>query len=298
MKTPCGVIRDLLPLYAENLACGESCDLIREHLDECESCSGYLKSLQSPIGVAAAASSAGSLKMVRNGIRSRKTAAVLLAALLVFTAMLTAFSHIVKPDYISYKDSGITLTEAENGEVYARFSGGATSCKVLKFTDEGNRRVVEIEAWTSLWDKILGKAAPSALVFSSADRADVVYYCDLSSEADNMTVVFGTAAEENSLVLSRLVPGYYFAAALAAAVLLGIACLVFRKNAKLGLACRYLFAAPLSYALGHLIITTGFASFNSTGDFILNCAAALAIYGILLSGAYLLRQRMRDKLPK
>ncbi len=35
---PCAVVRDLAPLYAEGLVCGETKELIKEHLETCESC--------------------------------------------------------------------------------------------------------------------------------------------------------------------------------------------------------------------------------------------------------------------
>ena len=46
MKVPCGVIRDLLPLYAENLAGEESKKLVEEHLSECEPCQQELEKLK------------------------------------------------------------------------------------------------------------------------------------------------------------------------------------------------------------------------------------------------------------
>ncbi len=299
MKTNCGVIRDLLPLYAEKMTGEESNALIKEHLAECRECSEHLKKLQSPVNKdneAVASSGIGSLKLVRKGIRSRKLAAVLFSALLVFTVMLTAFSHIVKPEYISYKDSGVTVTEAGNGDVYAGFSENVTSCRVIRTVNGDGRTVAEIEAWTSLWDELFHRTAATVLISSKTDKADVVYYCDLSTEGDNMTVIYGEAAEENITALPRLVLGYYFLAALIAAVILGLACIIFRKNKKLGRIFGYLFAAPLSYVIAHLIITTRFVSFSATGDFLLNCVAALAIYGVLVCGAMLFRQHRQDTI--
>ena len=47
MKTPCDVIRDLLPLYADD-ACSEgSRRMVEEHLAECSECGSMLKKLQS-----------------------------------------------------------------------------------------------------------------------------------------------------------------------------------------------------------------------------------------------------------
>lgn len=296
MKTNCGVIRDLLPLYAEKLTSEESDALIKEHLAECKDCSEYLEKLTNPIGdePIAASSNDNSLKLVRKGIRGRRITAVLFAASLVFTLMLIAFSRIVKPDYVSYEDSGATAVETENGDILVQFSDSITSCKVTKSVNEDNRSIVYIEAWTSLWDEILGKTTPFVLVSSNSDKADIVYYCDLSTEKDNTTVIYGTDPQGNLTVLPRLVLGYYFTLAAAASLVVGIAWVILRKNKKASRVIGYLFAAPLSYVIAHLVISTEFVTFSATSSFIMNCIASLAIYGVLVFGVSLIKQRKQD----
>jgi hypothetical protein len=299
MKTACGVIRDLLPLYAEKMTGEESDALIREHLAECRDCSEYLEKLQNPLNDdrrTEPSETENSLKLIRSGIRSRKRASVLFTALLVFVVMLTAFSHVVKPAYVSYENSGITVSESGNGDVYAHFADGVTSCRVIRSENGENQPTAEIEAWTSLWDKMLGKTTPSVLISSKSDPVELAYYCDLSAEGGNVTVVYGTDTAENRSVLPRLILGYYFAAALIAAAVLGLACILFRKDEKKSRICGYLLAAPLSYLLAHLLVTTTFVSFSATSDFILNCAAALAVYGVMITGNCLLRQHKKDVL--
>ena len=46
MKNSCDVIRDLLPLYADDACSTDSRRLVDEHLAECPDCSGMLKRLQ------------------------------------------------------------------------------------------------------------------------------------------------------------------------------------------------------------------------------------------------------------
>ena len=46
MKNSCDVIRDLLPLYADDACSADSRRLVDEHLAECPDCSGMLKRLQ------------------------------------------------------------------------------------------------------------------------------------------------------------------------------------------------------------------------------------------------------------
>ena len=46
MKTDCRIIRDLLPLYADDVCSGESRALVDEHLAECPDCAGELARLR------------------------------------------------------------------------------------------------------------------------------------------------------------------------------------------------------------------------------------------------------------
>ena len=50
MTISCSIIRDLLPLYAEDLASPESGEAVRAHLESCESCrSVYAEIKEKPI---------------------------------------------------------------------------------------------------------------------------------------------------------------------------------------------------------------------------------------------------------
>ena len=46
MKTPCAIIRDLLPLYADEACSAESGKMVEEHLQECPDCSDMLKRIK------------------------------------------------------------------------------------------------------------------------------------------------------------------------------------------------------------------------------------------------------------
>ncbi len=46
MKKNCNIIRDLLPLYLDNVCSQESHDLVSEHLKDCSQCQGYLEALK------------------------------------------------------------------------------------------------------------------------------------------------------------------------------------------------------------------------------------------------------------
>lgn len=47
IKNECAIVRDLLPLYAENMVCGETAEFVRGHLDGCASCRAELEQIGS-----------------------------------------------------------------------------------------------------------------------------------------------------------------------------------------------------------------------------------------------------------
>lgn len=51
MKVPCEVIKDLLPLYTDDVCSDESRKLILEHLSECEDCKLELDAMQNELPV-------------------------------------------------------------------------------------------------------------------------------------------------------------------------------------------------------------------------------------------------------
>ena len=52
-KLPCEVIRDLLPLYADDAASPASCRLVEEHLAGCPCCRRELEQLRRPLAIPA-----------------------------------------------------------------------------------------------------------------------------------------------------------------------------------------------------------------------------------------------------
>ena len=45
MKNECGIVRDLLPLYIENMVSEDSREFIEEHLSRCAECKGTYLSM-------------------------------------------------------------------------------------------------------------------------------------------------------------------------------------------------------------------------------------------------------------
>lgn len=82
MKYPCGIIKDLLPLYIDEVCNEESRQVVENHLTECEACRKYYEAMKATEGYVdkedmADRNMVNSLKTVKNKIHKRITAIIL-----------------------------------------------------------------------------------------------------------------------------------------------------------------------------------------------------------------------------
>ena len=87
MKISCDIIRDILPLYAEDMVSPATKEMVENHLTDCEGCSKDLEVLRSPKKLPVEAD-VKSLKRVGDAIRRRRILAVLAVFLFIATVLL------------------------------------------------------------------------------------------------------------------------------------------------------------------------------------------------------------------
>ena len=83
MKITCDVIRDLLPLAAEELASPDSMEVVREHLLDCEGCRDAYEKLKKPPVIVP---EEPGLNTVRRNLWKRRILTALCAVLVVCMA--------------------------------------------------------------------------------------------------------------------------------------------------------------------------------------------------------------------
>ena len=95
---PCGVIRDLLPLYTEDLCSEESRALVDDHIINCPDCRRAKESMKKtePLPV----DSGVGLKKIKKELKNRKLRTAAMAALLVFVLLVSFFPGTVSPNTI------------------------------------------------------------------------------------------------------------------------------------------------------------------------------------------------------
>lgn len=105
----CDVIKDLLPLYQEGLASGETQQLVEEHLKSCPDCRAALEGLKTamPEGERAALP----LKNVSRKLKAQRIRAALTALFLLMAFVITAFSAFTTPRYAPYEEHLFSIRE-------------------------------------------------------------------------------------------------------------------------------------------------------------------------------------------
>lgn len=87
MKISCDIIRDILPLYAEDMVSNATKEMVNEHLCECEACASELETIKKPRKLPVEAD-VKSLKRVGDAIRRRRILSVMAVFLLIATILI------------------------------------------------------------------------------------------------------------------------------------------------------------------------------------------------------------------
>lgn len=306
MKHECSVVRDILPLYAENMVSEDTAESIKEHLENCPDCRAELEKLLEPVSVEPVSVEpeididAEPLKRLKKALLMKKVKTILCTAAVMLALVLSAISFLTTPEYFTYTPDLVAVTEGENGIVTLSFSSKVTNYKLQQITDPEDRNTVyHLEAWTSSWDRLFQKPGAQAVTAAPENgKPLLIYYTQFvnnraESSSKSSVCIYGIAPENSGWVsLEGLSLGYWL---LFNIVLLLILCCIWfklRRKERPRRLVERLLLIPISYALGHLCVM-GFhtASYSEGRDFqlilaigvLFYCAALLALsifYGI------------------
>ena len=280
MKVPCAVIRDLLPLYAEDLAGEESRALVEEHLADCPDCRKQYEDMKQP-KPAPEPDGAEALRAVKRVIRRRRLTAVLLAALLVFLPLFALLARGTEKYPLSYEEAEVQVESDKDGWLTLSFGSSVAGVERVNVTDpDSGKRILLVQAWNNRMLKLMGLHQLSGVGNWQANTA--YYDCVIYGFGEEQTLLHGEAMNGGVQILPRLVLGYYLLLSLAATAVFGLLWLIFRKK-KAAAVLRALFFAALSYPVGHLLIKgTQTISFFLLRDLAFILIAAAAVWGLLM----------------
>lgn len=260
MKKECSIVREILPLFAENMVNEETAEYVKLHLENCEECKEELSNLSAPI-VKSVRTNSESLKRIKKQFRRNKLHSLLLMSALMIVFFVSLFSYVTSPNYFSYSEDLMTISDLESNSIRISFNDQVTGYRLSEEKNpEDSRRIIHIEAWSTIWESVLFRHGDQNAVISlTDDRPIAVYYtrsCSENHDSLNGYLVYGEPRATQGGVVS--ISGHSIKmgpviAAILVAILLVIIIVARKKQHSNDLLVR-LIMAPAAYLLGHFCV--------------------------------------------
>ncbi|WP_079478900.1 zf-HC2 domain-containing protein [Halobacillus salinus] len=298
MKISCDVIRDVLPLYAEDMASQDTRDLVEEHLASCENCKKRLEEMRTveepPVDTDIAP-----LRNIQNTLRRKKLQTIILSVMVTLVFAVVTIAYLTTPAYISYDEDAVSVIEKDDGTVLLNFSEEVSGFDVTKYPSEDNSGYVyDITTWETIWhQKISSNNLENTVLNPNGETVASIYY--YNTDGSENTLIYGDPITDGSVMtLPRLVLSYYLLFAVGFSLVCGIGLVIFRKNEKIRNIVEKIILFPISYLVAHFLIKgLHSATYLAGRDFYLILLVAISLYFALLAGRNILKKSSIKK-PK
>ncbi|MCA1011686.1 zf-HC2 domain-containing protein [Halobacillus halophilus] len=298
MKISCNVIRDILPLYVEDMASQDTRDLVEEHIASCENCKKRLEEMRTfeepPVDTDIAP-----LRNIQNTLRRKKLQTIILSVMVTLVFAVVTMAYLTTPEYIPYNENAVSIIEKDDGTVLLNFSEEVSGFNVNQSPAADNSGYVyDITTWETIWDQKISKNQLENTVLNpNGETVSSIYY--YNTDGSENTLIYGDSITNGSVVtLPRLVLSYYVLFAIGFSLICGIGWALFRKNEIIKNGLEIIILLPISYMLAHLLIKgLHSATYLAGRDFYAILLVTIPLYFALLAGRNILK-KLSVKKPK
>ena len=182
MEISCNIIRDLLPLYAEDLASDDSRKLVDDHLCQCDACTKELEALKKPEKVPVEVDRTP-LEKVRKGIVRRRVLSAGAAVLTLLTLAAFVISYLFAPFQLTKEQALDDFYIREDGAVVIDYSSA-----VMGRSLSGNNENWFINQYSTRYDTWKGENRKSLQETFGTDGIITEEECQ---RYENIDVIYG-----------------------------------------------------------------------------------------------------------
>lgn len=298
MKNECSIIRDILPLYAENMVSADTASFVEEHLKNCDACRKEYAGIKEPQTTHIANNTAPLWKLKKK-MAMKRAQTIAFTAVLVITLLVSAFAVLDTPRYLPYSDGLITAEPFGDKGMLLTFNETVTgvACSVYSDPNGGDFYYCDIEAWTSLWDQWFSKengklskvvttkdAYPMIAAYAPNDGSDAICIATYIPKDEGQGIcIDGNENYESHIVLPRLSLGYYLILAAAALLAIAVVWFAIRGKTEIRVWVERIGLYPISYIISHCIVSgISTTAYSLQRDFSLIVFISLLLYCSLL----------------
>lgn len=228
MKVTCFVIKDLLPLYSENMASSDSAKLVEEHIAVCEDCRNALEEMRALPDIPRQTDTS-SLKRVKKGLRRRRFHMALFSFFFAATLLFGLLLYVTTPEYLSAEEAVESVTVTEDGYIYIKYKDCVQGSDWDSVTqpEEAGGVDVTLRAWKyRFWDPRQSKPLSENYVLRFP--VDRVWYSAVGGGED--TLLWGEPVSGGRITLPRLYMSFYFLISLAGAAVFTLLSILLRRK--------------------------------------------------------------------
>lgn len=255
MRITCNTIRDLLPLYTEQMVSVDSRALIDEHLEVCEVCKDYLHEMtgfsEFPIDT-----DTSPLLKLKSTLRKKKRQTMIFSMMIALALGVLVLAFLTAPEYIRYNQETVAVNEIGNGSVLVQFGEEVSGYDLNRYPSEDNSSYVyHLTTWDSIWNRSIAKTRVDNMVLNpSGEAVDSVYYYETDGSEDLLIYGENQNPSGGVVTLPRLFLAYYTLIALGLTLVCTFIFIIFRRHKKVtDLTIKILFL-PVSYLIGQFLI--------------------------------------------
>lgn len=291
MKISCNMIRDILPLYVEDMASQDTRDIVEEHIASCENCKKRLEEMRTleelPIDTDIAP-----LRNIQNTLLREKLQTIILSVMVTLVFAVVTMAYLTAPAYISYNENAVSIIEKGDGTVLLNFSEEVSGFHVEQYPAADNSGYVyDITTWETIWhQKISKNNLENTVLNPNGETVASIYY--YNTDGSENILIYGDPITDGSVItLPRLVLSYYVIFAIGFLLICGIGLVIFRKNEKIRNGLEKIILLPISYLFAHLLIKgLHSTTYLARRDFYAILLVTISLYFALLAGRNILKK--------
>lgn len=300
MSNKCNLIKDILPLYVENMVSTDTREFVSEHLEHCEECHAEFEHMRKPADFIPDVDIVP-LKRIKKDLFIKRLQTIFFTAILACAIVTVAFGILTSPKFFPYSDNLLNVIDGSNGSIIITFDNKVTgySC-IEEFDNETETEVYRINAWTTTWDLYSSNRGKQNMVIPSDRETKIqIFYVQNDGSEDVLIYGLNENTEENSVTLPRLILMPYFLLAFLALFILAILRLLLRNKQTIIVWIDRTILFPISYMAAQLC-TKGinFTTYSSQRDFCIIILIAMLFYFAMLTGKSLYKAKKKTSQKK
>ncbi len=294
MSNQCNLIKDILPLYVEDMVSADTQEFVNAHLEQCAECRAELERMRGSTKFVPIDTDIVPLKRIKKDLFIKRMQTIFFTAIVACVVAIIAFGVLTSPAFFPYSDDLLNVVDNHSGEIIVTFDDRVTGYTCTKeFYEETGSEVYRLNAWTTTWDLYFSNRGNQNVVIPSNGESNIQIFFTQNNGSEDV-LIYGENNNRPQAVITlprQILLPYFLLAALALIVLACLRLILRNKNALVVWIDRIILF-PISYMAAQLC-TKGinFTTYSSQRDFCLIMLVAILFYFALLTGKSLYQKK-------